>query len=199
MTADSIDYSNFTATYSAEDNKLRIYAAIRMDDETYQRAKELGFKWAPKQELFVAPMWTPAREDFCLELAGEITPEETTLVERAENKAARLDELATKRARETDVYHNAANRISERFAYGQPILVGHHSERRARKDKARMEAAMDKAVKAHSAAKYWSYRATGVELHANRKSAPGVRARRIKTLLAELRDRQRDINHTNLC
>lgn len=200
MTTESEFYNgNYTATYSAEDNKLRIYAAVRMDDETYRRAKELGFKWAPKQELFVAPMWTPSREDFCVELAGEITPEDTTLIERAENKAARLDNLATKRAKETDVYHRAANQISERFAYGQPILVGHHSERRARKDKAKMEAAMDKAIKAQFASKYWNYRAEGVERHANRKSAPGVRSRRIKTLLAELRDRQRDINHANYC
>lgn len=188
-----------TATYSAEDNKLRIYAFKRLDDETYARAKDLGFKWAPKQELFVAPKWTPAREDFCIELAGEIEAEQTTLVERAEAKAERLDNLAVKRARESELYHKAANRISERFAYGQPILVGHHSERKARKDKERMESAMAAAVKANNAVDYWGYRAEGVERHANRKSNPGVRARRIKTLLAELRDRQRDINHAHFC
>ncbi len=189
----------YTATYSAEDNKLRIYAVSRMDDETYARAKKLGFKWAPKQELFVAPKWTPAREDFCVELAGEIEAEQMTLVERAAAKAERLDNLAVKRANESELFHKAANRISERFAYGQPILIGHHSERKARKDKDRMEAAMGAAVKAHNAVHYWNYRAEGVERHANRKAAPGVRARRIKTLLAELRDHQRDINHAHFC
>ena len=38
--------------------------------------KAAGFVWAPKQELFVAPKWTPAREDLAMELAGEIEAEE---------------------------------------------------------------------------------------------------------------------------
>lgn len=188
-----------TATYSAEDNKLRLYASSRLDQETYNRVSQAGFKWAPVQELFVAPAWTPAREDLCIELAGEITAEDSTLVDRAEAKAARLDALAEKRARQANGYYNAANRLSERFYGGQPILVGHHSERGARRDQEKMHRAMDQAVKCKEAVKYWNYRAEGVERHANHKADPGVRARRIKTLLAELRDRQRDINHAFLC
>lgn len=187
------------ATYCAEDNKLRLYASEWLDDETYNKVGDAGFKWAPKQELFVAPKWTPAREDLCIELAGEITAEDTTLAERAQAKAERLDDLATKRAKQAGAYHAAAHRISERFAGGQPILVGHHSERRARKDKAAMDQAMQNAVAALDAVNYWNYRAEGVERHANYKSSPKVRARRIKTLLAELRDRQRNLNHANLC
>jgi len=91
--------SNITATYSPEDNKLRLYSTTRLDSETYDRVKEAGFKWAPKQELFVAPMWTPTREDLCIELAGEIGDEDTTLVERAEAKAERLEDLSERRTR----------------------------------------------------------------------------------------------------
>jgi len=64
--------TTYTATYSVTDNKLRLYSSQRLDAETYQAVKDHGFKWAPKQELFVAPMWTPGREDFLIELAGEI-------------------------------------------------------------------------------------------------------------------------------
>lgn len=187
------------ATYSAEDNKLRLYASGRLDEETYQRIRALGFRWAPKQELFVAPKWTPAREDILIELAGEIEPEGTTIAERAEAKAERLDALSEKRAREASAFSDAAHRISERFAGGQPILVGHHSERKARKDQERMHRAMDRAVQASRAVGYWAYRAEGVERHANRKSNPAVRARRIKKLLAELRGFQREINHAYKC
>jgi hypothetical protein len=49
---------SYTATYSPEDNKLRLYSAARLDSETYARVKAAGFIWAPKQDLFVAPMWT---------------------------------------------------------------------------------------------------------------------------------------------
>lgn len=191
--------TTYTATYSAEDNKLRLYASSRLDSETYTRVSGMGFKWAPKQGLFVAPMWTPEREDLCIELAGEIDAEETTLVDRAAMKAERLDNISDKRAREASTYHAAAHRISERFAAGQPILVGHHSERKARKDKERMDSAMQNAVAAYKAINYWRYRAEGVERHASMKADPGVRARRIKTLLAELRDCQRDINHAKKC
>lgn len=187
------------ATYSAEDNKLRLYASERLDSELYQHVKAAGFKCAPKQDLFVAPKWTPDREDLCIELAGEITAEGTTVVERAQAKAERLDSLAKKRAGQAGHFHAAAQRISERFVAGQPILVGHHSERRARKDKAHMDAAMQKAVAAQEAVHYWHHRAEGVERHANHKAAPGVRARRIKALLADLRDHQRRVNHAHKC
>lgn len=182
------------ATYSPEDNKIRLYASSRLDAETYARVKDAGFKWAPKQELFVAPKWTPAREDLAIELAGEIEAEEMTLAERAEIKAERLENLAHKRHREAEVNSRYADELSQAFYMGQPILVGHHSERKARKTQERMHSAQSKAVKAEKAANYWLYRATGVECFANMKNDPRTRANRIKTLLAELRDLQRDVN-----
>ena len=194
-----INQNDFDATYSAEDNKLRIYAASRLEKDLYTFIRENGFKWAPKQKLFVAPKWTPYREDICLTLAGEITPEQTTLIERAEAKAERLDELAEKREKQANAFYSTARAISERFAGGQPILVGHHSERKARKDQERIHRAMDNMVKASDAVSHWQWKAEGVERHANRKSDPKVRARRIKTLLSELRDRQRAINHAYIC
>lgn len=187
------------ATYSAEDNKLRLYADSRLDAENYARVREAGFRWAPKQELFVAPSWSPAREDLCIELAGVITAEQTTLVERAETKVERLEGIAVKRAQQANSFQEAASRIAKRFADGQPILIGHHSEKKARRDQAKIHANMEKSVKASSAIEYWEYRVTGVERHANRKSAPSVIARRIKTLLKDLRDQQRAINHAHIC
>ncbi len=183
-----------TATYSPEDNKLRLYASARLDAETYARVKAAGFSWAPKQELFVAPKWTPDREDLAVELAGEIEAEEMTLAERAAIKAERLDNLASKRNAQANAFSRRADELSEAFHMGQPILIGHHSERKARKTQERMNAAQGAAVKASKAANYWLYRAEGVECFANMKNNPRVRAGRIKTLLAELRDLQRGIN-----
>lgn len=183
-----------TATYSPEDNKLRLYPSARLDAETYQRVKAAGFIWAPKQELFVAPKWTPGREDLAIELAGDIEAEEMTLAERAQVKAERLDNLAAKRRGEAESLHRHASELSQAFYMGQPILIGHHSERKARKTKERMDAAQTKASKAEKLANYWLYRAEGVECFANMKNNPRVRANRIKTLLAELRDLQRGIN-----
>ncbi len=182
------------ATYSPEDNKLRLYPHRRLDAETYQRVKTAGFKWAPKQELFVAPAWSPEREDLCIELAGEVEAETTTLAERAQTKAERYENLMKKRTRDSNAFYAAARRHSERFASGQPILVGHHSERSARKDQARADAAMSASVKAYETAKHWAYKAFATEANANYKNRDDVRQRRVKTLLAELRDLQRKNN-----
>ncbi len=184
----------YTATYSPEDNKLRLYAEARLDAETFQNVKEAGFRWAPKQELFVAPAWSPRREDFLTELVGDIEPELTTMAERAAAKAERLDALAEKRGRQANAFQRAADEYAQAFDFGQPILVGHHSERGARKMVERRDAAQSKAVAASKAVNYWRYRADGVEAHANYKNDPGVRARRIKKLLAELRDFQRRLH-----
>lgn len=189
---------NISATYSPEDNKLRLYPSRRLDEETYARVKAAGFGWAPKQELFVAPSWTPGREDLAIELAGEIEPEQMTVAERAQAKAERLDELGGKRHREANAFHRAANELSRAFEGGQPILVGHHSEAKARRTQTRMHSAMSRSVKAEKLSSYWLYRAEGVERHANMKNNPRVRANRIRTLLAELRDHQRTINHANI-
>lgn len=144
--------------------------------------------------MFVATKWTPGRDDLAIELAGEIELEEMTLAEWAQAKADRLEGLADKRAEQANVFRNVARSIGERFEFGQPILAGHHSERKARKDKDQMEKNDRKAVEASKAVGYWLYRAESVERHANFKSNPRTRARRIKTLLAEFRSFQRRIS-----
>ncbi len=47
----------YRATYSPDDNKLRLYAVSRLDPETYV-VHDAGFRWAPKQALFVASLDT---------------------------------------------------------------------------------------------------------------------------------------------
>ena len=39
----------YTATYSPEDNKLRLYSSTRLDRELYARVRGAGFIYAPKQ------------------------------------------------------------------------------------------------------------------------------------------------------
>ena len=51
--------TTITATYSPDDNKIRLSASQRLDPDTYARVRAAGFIWAPKQGLFIAPMWTP--------------------------------------------------------------------------------------------------------------------------------------------
>jgi hypothetical protein len=178
---------NYTATYSPEDNKLRLYSSARLDRDLYARVKGAGFIYAPKQELFVAPMWTPEREDLLIELCGEVDDEDTSLVERAEERADRFVDYKDKRITDAERAQEAVSRIADGIPMGQPILIGHHSERHARKDAERIENGMRKTVKMWQTAKYWEERAKGAIRHAKYKELPGVRHRRIKGLEADLR------------
>jgi SAM-dependent methyltransferase len=175
------------ATYSPEDNKLRLYPVSRLGKETYERVKAAGFKWAPKQELFVAPMWTPEREDLLIELCGEIGDEDTSLVERAEERSERFEDYSDKRERDAYQAKATVDAIADAIPFGQPILVGHHSERHARKHKEQIESGMRKAVKMWETSQYWADRAAGAIRHAKYKELPDVRHRRIKGLESDLR------------
>ena len=183
--------TNHTATYSPEDNKPRLYPACRLDAETYARVKGAGFSWAAKQGLFVAPMWTPARYDLLIELCGEVGDEDTSLVERAEERAERFEEYSDKRLADATTVAENVQRMTDGIPLGQPILVGHHSQRKAEKEKERIESGMRKAVKLWETSKYWEDRAAGALHHAKYKEKPDVRARRIKKIEAELRSYQR--------
>lgn len=178
------------ATYSPEDDKLRLYPAHRLDAEEYARVKAMGFCWAPKQELFYAA-WGPGREDFLVEMAGEIGDEDKSLVERAEERADRFDGYSERRATNSKAARRAVEAIVEHIPMGQPILVGHHSERHARKDQERIETGMRRAIKMWETAEYWKERAAGALAHAKYKELPTVRARRIKGLESDRRKQEK--------
>ena len=189
---------NMTATYSPEDNKLRLRSPYRLDAETYATARKLGFIYAPEQGLFVAPKWSPEREDFLTELCGEIGDEDTSLVDRTAERADRFTDYSAKRAQDAHRAREGVQAITEGIPLGQPILVGHHSEKHARRDAERIENGMRKAVKMWETSQYWKSRAAGAISAAKYKERPDVRARRIKTLEAEERGHQRPTKKAEL-
>lgn len=178
---------SMTATYSPEDNKLRLYSLTRLPKELYERVRKAGFIWAPKQDLFVAPAWSPSREDLLLELCGDIGDEDTSLADRAEQRAERFEGYRDNRTQDAERAHAAVHAIADNIPLGQPILVGHHSEKHARRDAEKIENGMRKAVNMWRTAEYWKDRAHGALAHAKYKQLPTVRARRIKTIEAEIR------------
>ena len=185
------------ATYSPDDDKLRLYPHEWLAEEIYNRVKEADFRWAPRQELFFAK-WSPAREDLLFELAGKIGDEDMSLVERAEERAERFEGFGLNRRREADAASARAEGLSRRFEFGQPILKGHHSEKSARRDRERMDNATRQAVSMWEQGDYWSRRATGAIRAAKYRQRPDVRARRIKKIEAEIRKYRRAFTPKNL-
>lgn len=168
-----------TATYSPEDNKLRLYPACRLSAEEFAQVKAAGFKWAPKQELFVAPKWTPQREDLLLEMCGEIGDEDYSPEERAADRAERFSGYRDKRRAE-------AGGLADRFDAG-PSAFGHQNRARAERQAARHDRLRTGAVSQWSKAEYWQMRTEGVIRNALYKSSAKVRRSRIVGLESELR------------
>ncbi len=80
----------------------------------------------------------------------------------AERKEARIDRLESRAAAarsESTAAYNAAHSIMEHIPPGQPILVGHHSERHHRRDLDKIDRNMRKSVEADEKASYYAGRA----------------------------------------
>ena len=96
------------------------------------------------------------------------------------SQADRFVDYKDKRIGDAERAHEAVSRIADNIPIGQPILIGHHSERHARKDAERIDNGMRKTVKMWHTAKYWEERAKGALRHAKYKELFGVRHRPTK-------------------
>lgn len=185
-------------TYSIEDDKLRLHFTERIHEDTWAKFKEAGFLWAPAQQLLYA-VWSPSRERMCLSLSDEQTlfDEETTLADRAEARAERYESYSEHASERSHEAEQRVSAIADRIPFGQPILVGHHSEKSARADQNKIERGMRTTINEWKKSSYWADRAKSAIKHAERQERPDVRFRRIKKLNAELRDHQRRLNYYN--
>jgi hypothetical protein len=170
------------ATYSPEDNKLRLYIG-RVPREEYLKLKAEGWTTLHKQRDAgggdFAATWTPQRRDTALEYAGIIEDEDMGPDERAADRAERFSGYRDKREGE-------ATERADTYEAG-PSAHGYQSEKRAERAAARHDRIGSKAVDAWDKAEYWQRRTAGVIAHALYVSSPGVRMGRIKTIEAELR------------
>ena len=93
-------------------------------------------------------------------LAGYGRP---TYRERREAKAERLREWSEKRAAKATVDLGRGHQMFDAIPFGQPILVGHHSERGDRAYRGRAGAAIDRGLEHQAKAQDFERRADGIE------------------------------------
>jgi hypothetical protein len=75
--------------------------------------------------------------------------------ERAEERAERAEGRAEKAEGEAEARHRAADAIADLIPMGQPILVGHHSEGRHRRDLEKIHSNTRKAIDADDRRKHY--------------------------------------------
>ncbi|WP_082558541.1 DUF3560 domain-containing protein [Kitasatospora sp. MBT66] len=107
--------------------------------------------------------------------------------ERAADRADRFGGYADNAARNSTAAWKSAHAISERFEFGQPILVGHHSEGRARRDRERMDTSMRKSISEGDRAQHWADRQKAAANYERFRKDPGRTLRRLDKLRADLR------------
>jgi hypothetical protein len=113
---------------------------------------------------------------------------------RATERAERRTELAAKRQAEADAAYKASRYITGSYPMGQPILVGHHSQRRHERDLERAHNLMGKSVQLDKTAAYHAGRAeTAAHQQEHRENIPTT-LRRIERLEAAERRMVRSLD-----
>jgi Domain of unknown function (DUF3560) len=121
---------------------------------------------------------------------------EAERAERMDERAAALHGKAERLEAEATARYAAAREIGERMQ-GEPIHVGHHSERRHRADIRRHDQHINGMLQASGDATRIERRAQAAERHMSRREDPLTVARRIERLDAQLRDVRRKLDGTS--
>src|SRR3990167_6921193 len=122
-----------------------------------------------------------------------------TTRERKEARLERRLDWAESRDAKSAAAFGRARTIADGIPLGQPILVGHHSERHARADQARIEGGMARGVESMNMAKLHRSKAAGIQdqldrsIYSDDEDAVGKIRERIAGLEAK-RDRMKLVN-----
>lgn len=91
-----------------------------------------------------------------------------TYRERRERRAERLREWAEKREARSDAAHEAAHQIADMIPVGQPILMGHHSQKRAERDVSRLQRLASQSLEHSRKAEEMRRKAANIDAAADR-------------------------------
>jgi len=87
--------------------------------------------------------------------------------ERQEEKKERYQELAEKNKNQAESEFNQAKKMASVIPFGQPILVGHHSEKRDRNYRNKIDNKYRKSFETSSKAKYYESKVKTMDLNYN--------------------------------
>ena len=124
-----------------------------------------------------------------------MTPEEYQ--ERKQAKIDRCRELATKKGDNADALYNEAKRMSDVIPFGQPILVGHHSEGRDRNFRNRIHNKFGKSFEEQGKSDYYEKKADRLENNNSISSDDPEAVIKLKEKIKGLEDSQELMKKVN--
>lgn len=126
-----------------------------LSNEEYHKAWTEAEK--AKKEL------TTARREYAESIMANFEKSDNTYYEDKQNaRRERYEELSEKASRESEQAHQAFRDKMSAIPFGQPILVGHHSEQRDRRYREKAWDTLGKAVKLSDKADYYESKANSV-------------------------------------
>jgi hypothetical protein len=202
-----------TITHTRADGTL--LEGSRKGDGVLEAVRPHGFRWFPSLGCLgiqrsrdrAAQMWRINGAKDALEAAGwtvdVVTDEDTARPfaeaeadreQRAEDRAERLTGAAGRAQAASEAGYRRAREIAEHIPPGQPVLRGHHSEGRHRRDLARMDAGERKFIGEGQRAERLAERAGTAAGYSERRNDPARTLRRIEKLQADRRRVERSLS-----
>ena len=103
---------------------------------------------------------TKARKDYAEAIMMNFEEVESNpYAEKVEAKKERFEELAEKNRAESQSRYNTSREMASYIPFGQPILVGHHSEKRDRATRERISNNFEKSIELSHKADYYEKKA----------------------------------------
>ncbi|MCF3109584.1 DUF3560 domain-containing protein [Niabella sp. CC-SYL272] len=119
--------------------------------------------------------------------------------QRKQNRIDNAKKQAAKNRKLSDSAYNQAHDMASIIPMGQPILVGHHSEKRDRRYRQRIDDKMRKAVEADKKAEYYERKAEAIENNTSISSDDPTALEQLRQKLAELEQKQSFMKEANRC
>lgn len=211
--------SSSTAAVEAADTELRIehsadgtllHGTSRGDRELIDLVKAQGFRWSRNLGAWFLPRaWSePTRLGRVQALAAQLgdrlvvdvdeaTPQRSAAEQevetqaRAAARAVRLEERAEKAHAEAEAQFASERRILDPIPFGQPILAGHHSQRRHERALEKAQRHFERGIEADKRAEAAEVGVERARLAASGAESVVTIGNRIERVEAELRDVRR--------
>lgn len=182
-------------------------------DGTAQVVKALGWRWgrsigawyvprsrdaAPNRTLIEQTARALEAAGFAVAVTvdgtvGDQAEAELRRAERARGRAQRLQARAERHGAAATERWEAGRRIADRIPFGQPILVGHHSQARAERDAARIGRHLRASAELQEQADRVAAAAAAAAASTGARHNPVTVANRIERLAAQARSDEREL------
>lgn len=119
--------------------------------------------------------------------------------ERRQNRIDHATQQAQKKLKEAKKFNEQADQIASFIPPGQPILKGHHSEKRHRRDLDRIHSSMRKAIDSNEKAAYYEDRVKAMEENTAISSDDPQAIEKLKVKVQKLSEIQEFMKAANKC